>query len=63
MLAIVLVLGSSFFYFVVRERLSETYRCHYCSQIQVGTYHRLKCLILNGQPTDTAGQHEVPHHG
>ena len=63
MLAIVLVLGSSFVFFAVREGWSETYRCHYCAQIQVGTSHRLRCLILNGQATDTAGQHQVPHHG
>jgi hypothetical protein len=49
MLALVLVLGSPIVFFFVREGSSETCRCPYCSQLYLGTYHRLKCLILSEQ--------------
>jgi len=49
MLLLVFILGSSFVALFVRERWSETYRCSYCAQIQVGAYHRLRCFILTKQ--------------
>lgn len=50
MFVIASVLGSSIIIiFFIREGSSETYRCPYCGQLQLGTSHRLKCFILSGQ--------------
>jgi hypothetical protein len=63
MLALAFVLGTSFVFFLIRECWSETYRCHYCSKIQVGSYHRLRCLILSDSPSHAVARREVPRHG
>lgn len=49
MLTLTFILGSSIIFAYIREHSPETYRCPYCSQIEIGTYHRFKCLILSGQ--------------
>jgi hypothetical protein len=49
MLVLAFVLTSSIVILLVREGRSETYRCPYCAQIQVGSYHRFRCLLVNGQ--------------
>jgi hypothetical protein len=49
MLLLLFILGSSFLGLFARERWSESYRCAYCSQIQVGAYHRVRCFIQTKQ--------------
>jgi hypothetical protein len=49
MLELTCVLGSSVIYLLIREGGSGTYRCPHCSQIQTGTYHKMRCAALNGQ--------------
>ena len=44
MLLLVLLMGSSIIFFL-SEGASETYRCPYCAQIEVGPHHRLRCFL------------------
>jgi hypothetical protein len=43
------ILASSIMILLIRESRSETYRCPHCAQIQVGSYHRFRCPVLNRQ--------------
>ena len=45
MLLLALFLGSSIVVFFIREGISDTYRCPYCAQIEVGPHHRLRCFL------------------
>ena len=59
MLPLVLVLGSSIVMFLGRERASGTYRCPYCTELEVGKYHRLKCFLLLKQENTVQASSEV----
>ena len=49
MLPLAFFLGSSIVIFFIREGLSDTYRCPYCAQIEVGPQHKLRCFLRSGQ--------------
>lgn len=62
MLPLVLVLGSSIMMFLGRERASGTYRCPHCTELEVGTYHRLKCFLLLKQENTVQAASEIHFH-
>jgi len=60
MLLLVLFLGMSVIAFFINEGTSETYRCPYCAQIEVGPYHRLKCSLLTARKSKMPVPSEAP---
>jgi len=57
MLTLALVLASSITILLVRESWSATYRCPHCAQIQLGSYHRLRCALRNWQQSTHLEDH------
>lgn len=58
MLLLVFALGSMIVFFA-REGALETYRCPHCAQIKVGTYHRLKCLLVHEYDEEPSSESAV----